>query len=116
MKYLLPPLSLLILGCQQPSYNTVSYKYATCKDTNNVGVRLIDGVYKCFYKEGDKVVYSKPKVVHKKPKHDFKNPSWINTAPIQKCETTITNVYKDGAVRCRGKILEAGQKTRIVNK
>lgn len=95
--------TFLLIGCQQPTLNTVSYKYATCKSKNNVGIKFHDGIYKCFYKKGDKVVYSKPKII-KKVKSISKE-----------CETTVTKIYtKQDLTVCAGKLLQDGQKTRIV--
>jgi len=108
---------MLFQGCiYKGKYNYVSYKYATCVSKHDVGIKLQNGIYKCVYRKNNKIVYQKPKkvvrVVKKKivnRKYTFKNPSWLNTASITKCETTITTVYKDGAIRCKGKILEVGQ-------
>jgi len=67
-------------------------------------------VYKCFYKKNNKIVYRKQKKsvrVVKKLK-----------SSINQCETEITQVYTSKSsgkiVTCRGKILEKGQKTRVV--
>lgn len=102
MKYLILISLLIFTGCELKQ--GVTYQGLNCK----TGIKLSGGAYRC--------INVNPRVVHKSIKHDFKNPSWLNTEPIQKCETTITNIYKDGSVRCKGKILEDGKVSRVVNK
>lgn len=120
MKTLIPLIILIAFtGCKQRNLNYVSYKYAECESVGNVGIRLdADGVHRCIKPKHQvkQIFRTVPKKIKpaKQIKHSFKNPSWLNIAPIKKCDTTITNVYKDGAVRCKGKILEVGQNTRII--
>ena len=111
-------LSILILftGCiPQSKYNYVSYKYATCKSTHDVGIKLQNGIYKCVYRKNNKIVYQKPKKTVKAIKKQIIKEKVISSG----CETSITQIYTSRSsgkiTTCRGNILEPGQKTRIVH-
>mgnify|MGYP003661208440 CR=1 FL=1 len=106
---------ILLTGCTPSKLNYVSYGYAECMGKGNVGVKLVKGVYRCINsKHQVKKTYRTVPKVKKVTKYTFKNPSWLNTAPITKCETTVTTIYKDGSVRCKGKILPKGGVSKII--
>jgi len=114
--------AFLFIGCTQATKGYISYQGKFCEcanDSSSITLFLNkNNSYEC--KCNNKIITSTPKRIvpivkqTKIRKYTFDKPSWINIAPIKKCETTITNVYKDGEVRCKGKILEPSQKTRIV--
>ncbi len=118
IKYI-PTIAILITltGCKEVKLNTVSYLYAKCESSGNVGIKLDkDGVYRCI-KPRNKVKSFLSFKEPKKKKKIVSSKRDIRKTVSSGCETTITQHYysKSGGLikTCHGKLLEIGQKTRI---
>ncbi len=103
---------ITLTGCKEVKLNTVSHLYAKCESSGNVGIKLDkDGVYRCINsKHQVKQIF---RTVPKAKKTIRKSKKVSN-----KCETTITEIFTSKAsgsiTLCKGKLLEPGQKTRII--
>jgi len=104
---------ILLTGCNQVTKNTVSYKYAECVGSGDVGIVLKGNLYVCI---DEKTTVKRYIPIKKKE---------VKQVRIKKgeCETEITAIYKKSKhigkkslIICEGKLLEDGQKSRIVYK
>lgn len=113
IKYILPLAIIITLqGCKQSKLNRVSYMYQACEGKDNVGIKLdSDGVYRCINSKHqvNQIFRTVPKA-----KKTIKKSKKVSN----KCETTITEIFTSKAsgsiTLCKGKLLEPGQKTRII--
>lgn len=113
IKYLAIPIVTLFIGCQQPTKNTVTYQGLTC--SCNGSVKLIlngDKGYEC--KCSDVNIIPVKKYTKKRYMSVIKQKIKVGS-----CPTTITEIFKSKEFKkplviCRGKLLEKGQKTRVI--
>lgn len=109
MKITLLIIPFLFAGCGQPvTQNKVTFKHLKCLSDGDVGIKLIKGFYECVEGKNRRIsIISTKKKYIKSVKSN------------SECETTITEIFnskefKKPLVVCKGKILQHGQKTRVV--
>ena len=109
-KLILLLIAFIFIGCNQTNkHYIVKYKGLECKSLTDVGIKWDGKKYVCV---GNYIREPKKKVVKRKIA--------IKKQPTKRegCETTITEIFTSKAsgtiTICKGKLLEKGQKTRVV--
>jgi len=104
---------IALQGCKETTLNKVSYRYAECVGSGDVGIVLKGNLYVCIE---EKTTVKRYIPIKKKE---------VKQLTIKKgeCETEITAIYKKSKhigekslIICEGKLLEDGQTSRIVYK